>query len=106
VRRKAVHPRYGTLLDLGNFHIGDGVWYDIYQGVAELMPYAKAVSAKSHDFDENGEETQKDYGRLIRIVLDAGYRGWIGIEYEGSRLSEEEGVRRTKALLERVGRSA
>jgi len=106
VMRRVDHPRCGTLPDFGNFHIGDGVWYDIYQGVAELMPYAKAVSAKSHDFDENGEETQKDYGRLIRIVLDAGYRGWIGIEYEGSRLSEEEGVRRTKALLERVGRSA
>ena len=67
-----------------------------------MMPYARAVSAKTNDFDESGEETNLDYGELIRIVLDSGYRGWIGIEYEGARLSEPDGIRLTKALLERV----
>lgn len=66
------------------------------------MPYAKAVSAKSHDFDVHGNETQLDYLRLLRIVADAGYRGWVGIEYEGDRLSEPEGIRATKKLLEQV----
>jgi sugar phosphate isomerase/epimerase len=76
--------------------------YDRYRGVAELMPYAKGVSAKSHAFDEQGNETGTDYERVMRIVLDAGYRGYVGIEYEGSELSEPDGIRATKALLERV----
>ena len=66
------------------------------------MPYARAVSAKTNDFDEAGEEVNLDYEELIRIVLDSGYRGWVGIEYEGVRLAEPEGIRLTKALLERV----
>ena len=68
----------------------------------DLMPYAKAVSAKSYDFDDEGNETVLDYERLMTIVLDAGYRGWVGVEYEGDRLSEPEGIRATKALLERT----
>ena len=66
------------------------------------MPYAKAVSAKSHDFDAAGNETGTDYDRMLRIVLDAGYRGYVGIEYEGEGLSEQEGVRKTRDLLVRV----
>jgi L-ribulose-5-phosphate 3-epimerase len=78
VMKMVNHPRCGTLPDFGNF--GD---YDRYQGVTELMPFAKAVSAKTHDFDEQGNERDKDYPRLMKIVLDAGYRSWVGIEYEG-----------------------
>jgi sugar phosphate isomerase/epimerase len=96
------HPRCGTLPDFGNFRIAEGEWYDRYEGVAEMMPYAKAVSAKSHDFDENGDEIHTDYTRMLRIVLDAGYHGYIGIEYEGERLSEPEGISATKALLEKT----
>jgi sugar phosphate isomerase/epimerase len=92
----------GTLPDFGNFNLGNGEWYDRYQGVRELMPYAKAVSAKSHDFDADGNETKTDYEKMMQIVLRAGYRGFVGIEYEGSRLSEPEGIRATKKLLERV----
>ncbi|MBU23921.1 MAG: xylose isomerase [Acidobacteria bacterium] len=96
------HPRVGTLPDFGNFNLGDGETYDSYQGVSEMMPYAKAVSAKSHDFDADGNNTTVDFERMMRIVLDAGYRGWVGIEYEGRQLAEADGIRRTKALLERV----
>ncbi len=96
------HPRCGTLPDFGNFQIAEGEWYDRYEGVKEMMPYAKAVSAKSHDFDAEGNETHTDYFRMMRIVLDAGYRGRVGIEYEGSSLSEPDGIRATKALLLRV----
>ena len=95
-------PRCGTLPDFGNFHLHDNQWYDRYVGIAELMPFAKAVSAKSQDFDENGAERHTDYARMLRIVLDAGYRGYIGIEYEGSELSEPDGIRATLALLERT----
>jgi len=102
VMRAVDHPRCGTLPDFGNFRIGEDEWYDRYQGVADLMPFAKAVSAKSHDFDEAGNETGTDFMRMMHIVLDAGYRGYVGIEYEGSRLSEPDGIRATKALLERV----
>jgi len=70
--------------------------------VTELMPYAKAVSAKSHDFDDDGNETKTDYKKMMQIVLDAGYRGYVGIEYEGSELDEYAGIRATKNLLERV----
>jgi sugar phosphate isomerase/epimerase len=96
------HPRCGTLPDFGNFDLGNGELYDRYQGVRELMPFAKAVSAKSHAFDAQGNERDKDFFRLLRIVLEAGYRGYVGIEYEGTELSEPEGIRATRALLERV----
>lgn len=96
------NPRCGTLPDFGNFRLQDDEWYDRYVGVAELMPFAKAVSAKSNDFDEDGNERHTDYKRMLRIVLDAGYRGHVGIEYEGSELSEPDGIRATLALLERT----
>ena len=92
----------GTLPDFGNFRIKDNEWYDRYQGVTELMPFAKAVSAKSHDFDAEGNETKTDYKKMMKIVLDAGYSGYVGIEYEGSMLDEFAGIRATKALLEKV----
>ena len=104
VMKRVDHPRVGTLPDFGNFRLRETPeeWYDRYQGVEELMPFARAVSAKSHDFDESGEETETDFHRMMRIVLDAGYRGYVGIEYEGERLAETEGVQKTKALLVRV----
>ena len=97
-------PRCGTLPDFGNFILDWGTreMYDRYKGVAELMPYAKAVSAKSHDFDTEGDELHTDYEKMIGIVLNAGYRGWIGIEYEGGKIGEFEGIIRTKDLLEKV----
>jgi sugar phosphate isomerase/epimerase len=102
VIKKVNHPRCGTLPDFGNFKISETEEYDRYKGVAEMMPFAKAVSAKSHDFDEQGNEVHTDYRRMVKIVLDAGYHGRLGIEYEGSRLSEPDGIRATKKLLERV----
>ena len=92
----------GTLPDFGNFRIGGGKTYDRYKGVKELMPFAKAVSAKSHDFDDNGNEIHTDYHKMMKIVIDAGYRGYVGIEYEGSKLSEYDGIKATKKLLESV----
>jgi len=97
VIRLVDRPTCGTLPDFGNF--GD---YDRYQGVAELMPFAKGVSAKSHDFDAEGDETRTDYRRMLKIVVEAGYRGWVGVEYEGQTLPEAEGILATKRLLERV----
>ena len=100
---KAVdHPMCGTLPDFGNFRIDGDRWYDRYKGVKELMPFAKAVSAKSHDFDSNGNETQTDFFRMMDIVMDAGDSGYVGIEYEGSEMDEMSGIKATKDLLERV----
>ena len=96
VMRMVNHPRCGTLPDFGNFYE-----YDRYQGTTEMMPFAKAVSAKSHDFDGFGNETTKDYRRLLSIVLAANFHSWIGIEYEGNRLSEREGIGATLRLLKR-----
>ena len=96
------HKRVGTLPDFGNFGLGGGKEYDRYKGVKEMMPFAKGVSAKSHDFDDKGNETHTDYRKMMAIVLDAGYRGFVGVEYEGSKLSEPEGVKATKKLLEVV----
>lgn len=104
-------PNCGTLPDFGNFctrrEKGD-MWespcvetYDRYKGVTELIPFAKGVSAKSYDFDDRGECVETDYRKMLKIVKDAGYTGYIGIEYEGSKLPEEDGVRATKKLLER-----
>jgi len=102
VIRAVDHPRCGTLPDFGNFRVGEGDWYDRYKGVAELMPFAKAVSAKSNDFDESGNERHTDYERMLGIVLAAGYHGYVGIEYEGTELSEPDGIHATKALLVRT----
>ena len=87
-------PNCGSLPDFGNFG-----GYDRYTGIKELMPFAKGVSAKSHDFDSEGKETKTDYLKALRLVLDAGYRGHVGIEYEGRKISEEAGILATKKLL-------
>jgi len=92
----------GTLPDFGNFRITPEERYDHYQGVAELMPFARGVSAKTYDFDDNGNETFTDFDRMLRIVLDAGYRGYIGIEYEGREIPDLEGIRLTRNLLEKT----
>lgn len=118
----------GTLPDFGNFYVAKnrgnveqyakekafyendpiyvendgGLEYDRYQGVEDLMPWAKGVSAKAHDFNDQGEETHTDFSRMMKIVADAGYEGHVGIEYEGSSLAEIEGIKKTKALLEKT----
>lgn len=100
---KAVNrPTFGTLPDFGNFpNDGHGQYtIDVYDAIARMMPYAKGVSAKSYDFGPGGKETHLDYARILKIVTDAGYKGFVGVEYEGSRLSEPEGIRATKRLLE------
>jgi sugar phosphate isomerase/epimerase len=102
VMKRADHPRVGTLPDFGNFDLGGGKSYDRYKGVEEMMPFARAVSAKSYDFDAAGNETTIDYARMLKIVLAADYHRYLGIEYEGERLSEPEGVEATKALLLRL----
>jgi L-ribulose-5-phosphate 3-epimerase len=97
------HKMCGTLPDFGNFRISAKEEYDRYKGVDELMPYAKGVSAKSHDFDEQGNEIHTDYRRMMDIVVRKHkYRGYVGIEYEGNKLSEPDGIRATKKLLETV----
>ena len=102
VMERVDHSRVGTLPDFGNFRIQGDEWYDRYQGMKELMPYAKAVSAKSHEFDKKGNETGSDFYRIMNIVLDAGYKGYVGIEYEGSVHTEMEGIRLTKDLLKKI----
>jgi sugar phosphate isomerase/epimerase len=108
-------PNCGTLPDFGNFCLrrekGD-MWespcvesYDRYKGVEEMMPFAKGVSAKAYDFDKHGNCIETDYSKMLSIVKAAGYNGYIGIEYEGDKLSEEEGIKVTKALLEKTARS-
>lgn len=98
------HKRVGTLPDFGNFVIDrqTGEEYDRYKGVEMLMPYAKGVSAKSWDFDAQGNETKMDFYRLMKIVKDSGYKGYIDVEYEGTVLSERDGVIATKNLLEKI----
>jgi len=111
VMKKVDHKRCGTLPDFGNFGVGDiegvdGVksgQYDRYKGVDELMPYAKGVSAKTYDFDDKGNDTATDYRKMLDIVLNKHkYRGFIGIEYEGGKIGEAEGIKATKKLLETV----
>jgi len=108
VMKRADHPMCGTLPDFGNFCMDwsrssePDAWYDRYKGTGELMPFAKAVSAKSHEFDSDGNETGTDYRRMMKVVLDSGYRGWVGVEYEGSKHPPREGSRLTKSLLETI----
>jgi sugar phosphate isomerase/epimerase len=103
---KAVdHPNFGTLPDFGNFPPrspaakGGPKVVDPYEAVARMMPYAKGVSAKSYAFGPDGKETTLDYARLLKIVTDAGYHGYVGVEYEG-QAPEPEGILATRKLLE------
>lgn len=105
-------PNCGTLPDFGNFCTKRKVnsWdceeeYDKYKGVLEMMPFAKAVSAKTNDFDAKGNEANIDYMRMMQIVKDHDYSGFVGIEYEGKTLGEEEGIIATRDLLKKVGRA-
>lgn len=108
VMKQVDHPMCGTLPDFGNFCMDwsrssePEAWYDRYKGTGELMPFAKAVSAKSHEFDADGNETGTDYRRMMKVVLDSGYHGWVGVEYEGSKHSPREGSKLTKKLLETI----
>lgn len=111
VMRQVDHPHCGTLPDFGNFGIDreKGEWYDRYQGVEELMPFAHAVSAKSYEFDDAHPlmtydrkwNQEHDFLKMMRIVLEAGYNGYVGIEYEGHELDEYAGIRKTKEMLEK-----
>ena len=106
-------PNCGTLPDFGNWCTSQK-WgsiqvekkcetpYDPYQGVSELLPFAKGVSAKSYGFDASGNETTIDYSRMIKLVKESNFEGYIGIEFEGNSLTEPEGIKATKALIEKT----
>ncbi len=110
VMKQVSKANVGTLPDFGNFCISHP-WgtteepcneeYDKYKGVAEMLPFAKGVSAKTYDFDENGEQPLMDYKRLISLVKESGFTGYMGIEFEGKNGDEEQGIRKTKALIEK-----
>ena len=112
VMKSITQDNCGTLPDFGNFCIKGSPnpanlnvckkWYDRYEGINDLMPFAKALSAKSYDFLDNGDEKYIDYYQMMRIVNNHPYEGYIGIEYEGNRLSEYEGILATKKLLEKI----
>ncbi|SEK57490.1 Sugar phosphate isomerase/epimerase [Parapedobacter koreensis] len=120
VMRDVGVPNCGTLPDIGNFCVRRSEpleqtieaylatecleEYDRYKGTEELLPFAKGVSAKTYDFDEQGNESSIDYGRILNLVKDAGFTGYLGIEYEGHNLPADEGIAKTKAMLERLGR--
>ncbi len=101
VMKQVNNPYCGTLPDFGNFTISlfPPRSYDPYLGVKELMPYAKGVSAKTYDFDSSGQDKKIDFKRMMGIVGEAGYEGYIGIEYEGYKLSEDAGILATKKLI-------
>ena len=106
------HKNCRTMVDFANFCVrrekGDlwespcVEWYDKYKGVEELLPYAKGESAKTFDFNDAGEESNSDFTRMLSLVKASPYRGYIGIEYEGDRLSEDEGIKASKKLLEKI----
>ena len=110
----------GTLPDFGNFCVkskknelsdwgssseGCDYEYDRYLGVEEMMPFARSVSAKSYEFDDDGNSIEIDYYKMLKIIKEFGYNGYISIEYEGEKYSEYEGILLTKKLLEKVGRA-
>lgn len=110
IMRQVNRHNVGTLPDFGNFCLSQD-WgstqdnceqaYDRYKGVEEMLPFAKGVSAKTYDFDANGEQPKMDYKRLIGIVKASGFKGYIGVEFEGNNQSEDEGIKKTKLLLEK-----
>jgi sugar phosphate isomerase/epimerase len=102
VMKQVNSPFCGTLPDFGNFRISETETYDLYKGVSELMPFAKGISAKTFNFDDKGNEPNIDYTRLFKIIKDSNWTGIVGIEYEGDKLSEDEGIKKTLDLLKKV----
>lgn len=102
VMRQTAHKQVGTLPDFARFEDEDGQEFDRYKGVEQLMPWACSISAASFDFDERGEERTIDFKRMLRVVTGAGFRGWVGVEYDGQGLSEPDGIRATQKLLLKV----
>ena len=103
--KKVNHKRLGSLPDFGNFVLDWNTkeMYDRYKGMDELLPHAKALSAKSHDFNAEGNEVHSDFGRMFALVRKHGYEGWVGVEYEGGQISEDDGIKKTRDLLIRQG---
>lgn len=98
------HPRVGTLPDFGNYGSRREGWsYDIYTGTAQSMPYAKGVSAKTFGFGPDGEENTMDFRRLMQIVKDSDFSGFVGAEFEGSDIDEDTGIKLTRDLLIKLG---
>ena len=102
VMKKVNLPNCGTLADFNNFELADGKRYDPYKGVTELMPFAKAVSAQTGGFDENGQPKGADFRRLLKIVVDSGYRGYVEVEFSGESIPEDQGIRALKRVLEKL----
>lgn len=110
VMKKVNRANVGTLPDFGNFCLSDDWgdtqkeckdYYDRYKGIKELLPFAKGVSAKTYDFDSNGEQPKIDYKKMLDLVKSSGFSGYIGVEFEGNTQPEEEGIRKTKLLIEK-----
>lgn len=108
-------PNVGLLPDFGNFCVkreGGDLYngkcieqYDQYVGVEEMMPFSKGVSAKTFNFDLHGNAIETDYYKMMKIIKNSGFKGYMGIEYEGEILSEDEGIKKSLALLKKVGAS-
>lgn len=99
------HPNCGILADFTEWRMNRDplvLYPDPYKGIEILAPHTMSVGAKSIDFDEDGNETKVDYHRMMKIILAAGFWGFVAVEYFGERLSRKEGIGKTKALLERV----
>lgn len=99
---KANSPTIGTLPDFGNFKLPDGTKYDGVKGVKELMPYAKGVSIKAFGFDADGNENTLDFEGMMQAVIESDFRGYLGLEFEGSGMDEVTGTHATKALVDRL----
>jgi L-ribulose-5-phosphate 3-epimerase len=98
LQRRVNRPNFGTLPDFGNFPPE----VDRYDAIQKMLPRAKAVSAKCYDFNDEGDEVRLDFPRIMQMVKDAGYRGFVGVEYEGKNLGERDGIIAAKRLLERL----
>ena len=98
LQRRVGRPNFGTLPDFGNFPPE----VDRYDAIETMLPRARAVSAKCYDFDEQGNEVRYDYPRIMQMVKASGYRGFVGVEYEGKALGEREGIIAGKRLVERL----
>ena len=73
-------PWFGLNLDLGNFHTAD-----VYGDVAKCAPYAINVHVKA-EVREKGKNIGEpaDIGRMVKILRDAGYQGYLALEYEAA----------------------
>jgi sugar phosphate isomerase/epimerase len=96
--RGVKHDFFGVNLDTGNFHTSDP-----YADLARLAPYAVNVQIKTEIQRAGQKKEEADLKRLIGMLREAGYRGYVALEYEAEEDPKTAVPRHVATLRQLIG---